>query len=71
MAIPYKEIMKLALTPGAKSIAVENFLTSIDRTMPVFFHLQNLAADARSYRWNAATVTAIKAGLKVIYTGDF
>lgn len=71
MVIHYKDVMKLALTPGAKSIAVESFLTSIDRTMPVFFHLQNLAADARSHHLNAATVTAIKAGLRVIYTGDF
>ena len=57
------EVVRYACRPGAKAVAVENFLTSADSTIPLELHLQNLQADARSYKWSNATVQAIRAGL--------
>lgn len=61
------EIRTLALRPGAKKVAVENFLMSADNFMPQQLHLHNLGIDAISYQWNSATVDAIRAGLKMMY----
>jgi hypothetical protein len=56
------KIASLAFRKGVKSVAVENFLGSIDGlTRSEAF--ANLNADARSYGWNAATVRAISDGI--------
>lgn len=56
------EIDKLASRANVKRVAVENFLgTLFDSTAREAYH--NLQADARSYKWNAATVRAIEAGI--------
>lgn len=60
-------IEKHAKKSGVRRIAVENFLGSIDTKMSQSDHLRNLNADARDYKWNAATQAAIRAGLKEIY----
>lgn len=46
-----EELDELASRPGARRIAVENFLFS------------NLQLDTGLYHWNAATVCAIREGL--------
>ena len=56
------EIEKLAARKGVKRIAVENFLASMGTGFPSDAR-QNLHADAESYKWNAATVKAILAGI--------
>lgn len=60
-------IKKLASGKGVKASAVENFLSTISGSERI--DQANLSADAVSYKWNAATVEAIKAGLKLAYHG--
>lgn len=66
--LTYGRLAELASGPGVRRIAVENFLGSISGSgMAEWEHLVNLAADARVYGWNAATVKAIRVGLALIY----
>ena len=63
MKLSSEVISKLASRAGVKRIAVENFLGSLgDLTKSEAFG--NLNLDARSYKWNAATVKAISDGIK-------
>ena len=62
-----KEILELALRDGAKRTAVENFLGSLDNTMPKQFHIQNLLADMKLYGWNVATSKTIMDGIDKMY----
>ena len=55
------EVNKLASRHMVKKIAVENFLSTMGTN---YDHaICNLAADARSYRWNKQTIRAIEAGI--------
>jgi len=55
-------IVKLSEGKGVKSIAVINFLSSLgDLTRQEA--LANLNLDANLYKWNAATVNAIRKGI--------
>jgi len=63
-----EEIEKLATRPGVKKIAVENFLMTVHHNTAVHTALYNLAMDAKLYRWNRATVNAIRAGIKLAQT---
>lgn len=56
-----EEITKLASRVGVKKIAVENFLMSMGENHSDA--RSNLSVDARSYKWNSATVKAIRAGI--------
>ena len=63
-----EEIEKLATRKGVKSIAVYNFLGSLEG-LSKMDALANLSfalyvLDARLYKWNAATVKAIQDGIK-------
>ena len=58
------ELDELASRPGARRIAVENFLFSIPPSATPARMRANLDLDTRLYHWNAATVCAIRAGLK-------
>lgn len=49
-------------------LALENFLVSVDESMPIKLHFANLSVDAKAYRWNIETVRAIRAGIAAIYT---
>lgn len=49
---------------GCKRIAVENFLMSVGKSRVEA--LMNLEMDAASYRWNAATVNAIRKGILIL-----
>jgi hypothetical protein len=62
------EIIAFGQQPGAKSIAVENFLSTLDLTFPLFAHRRNMNADAREYGWNTGTIRAITAGLALAYS---
>ena len=62
MTLSSEIISKLAKRAGVKAIAVENFLGSLgDLTKSEAY--RNLNLDARSYKWNAATVKAISDGI--------
>jgi hypothetical protein len=60
------EIEKLASRKGARKIAVENFLASLptEGADAEWNAHRNLDLDSRLYKWNAATKSAIKAGIK-------
>lgn len=56
------DIEKLSARKGVRAIAVQNFLSSLDGTN-LACALGNLSMDARLYKWNSATVGAIRAGI--------
>lgn len=58
-----ERIETLAKEKGVKTIAVKNFLYSVGANPNKMCALLNLEADASSYRWNAATVNAIRQGI--------
>ena len=58
-----ERINTLATKKGVKEIAVKNFLGSVDANPDAMCALLNLESDAASYRWNAATVNAIRQGI--------
>jgi hypothetical protein len=59
------EIENLAATPGAKRIAVENFLSTVHYNPTLTCALRNLNMDAELYKWKSETVKAIKTGIKL------
>jgi len=59
------EIERLANKPGVRKIAVENFLMTVDNNDNAMYANMNLGEDAKSYKWNAATVSAIKEGIRL------
>ncbi len=61
------ELEMLCRAPGVRRIAVENFLSSVDFSMPLHFHLANLKMDSKLYGWKDATILAIYCGLKKMY----
>ena len=63
------EVAKFATRKGAKRIAVENFLGTLDERAGLYGNRQNLYADARSYGWNAATFEAIRQGIGLAFRG--
>lgn len=60
-----EQIEKLASRKGVKKIAVENFLGSLYGNQTASDAYANLSMDARSYKWNAATVKAISDGIRI------
>jgi hypothetical protein len=52
----------MATTNQVKTVAVENFLGSLEGLTKSEAYA-NLRLDARLYKWNAATVKAINAGI--------
>lgn len=59
------EIEKLASRKGVRRIAVENFLMSVTANPNAYIARLNLNYDARLYKWNSATVRAIRSGIKL------
>lgn len=57
-----QKIESLSKLKGVKSIAVINFLSTLDGLTPREAHY-NSRMDARLYKWNAATVKAIDKGM--------
>ncbi len=67
-----EQLEQLASRTGVKRIAVENFLMSVPLTTEHPYGARgcaevNLSGDAIAYRWNAATVKAIRDGLRLIF----
>lgn len=60
-----EEIEKLASRANVSKIAVENYLMSLTGNESADRY--NVTADARSYKWNAATVKAIQDGIRLAY----
>ena len=56
-----KEIEEFANRPGAKKIAVENFLMSMGTDLTIA--MGNLGVDAKQYGWNQDTINAILEGM--------
>ena len=63
-----EQITKFSARKGVKVIAVQNFLGTLGGSTQSDA-LANLEMDARSYRWNAATVGAIRAGIVAHFKG--
>jgi hypothetical protein len=61
--ITQERIEQLASRKGVRRIAVENFLASLGSSPSKQAALMNLGEDARMYKWNAATVSAIRTGI--------
>jgi hypothetical protein len=61
--ITKERIEQLASKRGVRRIAVENFLASLESGSESGA-MMNLVQDARSYKWNAATVAAIRTGIR-------
>jgi len=62
-----KEIEELATRPNVRKVAVENFLMSMgtdERTA-----MLNLSYDSGLYKWNIATVKAIRDGIQLAKKG--
>ena len=60
-----EQIDKLASGKGVRRIAVENFLGSLGGSDRMGASM-NLHADAKCYKWNAATVNAIRKGINLL-----
>jgi hypothetical protein len=48
-------------------IAVENFLSSLDKEAEAWIHYGNARLDARLYKWNMPTLNAILRGIFRMY----
>lgn len=66
--LTHEQIEQLATREGVKRIAVENFLTSLDG-LTLYEAMGNLKLDARSYKWDARTVKAIRDGININFNG--
>jgi len=58
------ELDELASRPGARRLAVVNFLFSIPPSATLARMRANLELDTGLYQWNAETVCAIREGLR-------
>jgi hypothetical protein len=63
-----ERIQQLASKKGVKAIAVQNFLGSLGGSS-YQDAMANLEMDARSYGWNTATQSAIRAGILENFQG--
>lgn len=61
-------ILALSKRPGVRPSAVINFLSTLRGNK--VDAVQNLKLDARLYRWNDATVEAIKEGIEEHFKRD-
>jgi len=68
MALTSDRIHALASKKGVRGIAVSNFLSSLGGSS-LSDALMNLEMDAQSYRWNTATISAIRTGILEHFRG--
>lgn len=66
-----ERINELAAKRGVRAIAVRNFLGSLPSDAKRSDALANLEEDGRSYRWNSATIAAIRQGIREHCSGSF
>ena len=71
MRLTLEQIEKYASRKGVKRIAVVNFLSTIDteRDTPIGC-MMNCHMDEALYNWNRATVMAIEAGIRDLFSAD-
>jgi hypothetical protein len=62
-------IEKLAARKGVRKIAVENFLGTLgaEGEFGKYGAMRNLYSDAKSYKWNCATINAITSGINAYF----
>ena len=58
-----EEIEEFASRRGVRRIAVENFLMTVTNNPTLEIAMLNLVMDASLYKWNSATLNAIRAGI--------
>ena len=58
------EIDKLASKKGARRVAVENFLGTLDASIGYGGNMRNAWADRDSYQWKSPTIAAIESGIR-------
>lgn len=58
-----EEIRQFAERPNVKKIDAENFLMKMNIGNGIPIIMENLVADAKSYKWNNETVEAILDGI--------
>jgi hypothetical protein len=63
-----ERIEQLSSKKGVRAVAVRNFLFTVGENQNSIVAYANLEADARSYRWNAATVNAICTGIREYFS---
>jgi len=63
------EVRPLAARPGARKVAVENFLMTVHHNAVREHALGNLLMDAKSYKWNWVTVDSILKGIDLAFGG--
>jgi hypothetical protein len=68
MPLSPDQIQKLATRKGVRRIAVENFLGTLGNEGGAMNAKRNLYADARDYKWNSATQTAISRGIDLYFS---
>ena len=68
--ISINEIEELASKKGVRKIAVENFLMTLptEDENAEWNAYMNLDMDSRLYKWNSATLKAIKSGIKKTFS---
>jgi hypothetical protein len=65
-----QQIAPLAARKGAKKVAVENFLMTVHFCETYQNAVGNLEMDTAAYKWNAATRSAISAGILMAAQDD-
>ena len=68
--ITREQIETLASRNGVRRIAVENFLGTLGLEGSALAAKLNLRQDARDYKWNAATQSAIARGIDLFYAEE-
>lgn len=58
-----QRINELANRKGVNRVAVINFLSTLNANPTYLSAIQNLDADAKSYRWSFETIKAIRVGI--------
>jgi hypothetical protein len=50
-----------------RTTPAENFLMSIDTSIPKIDHMRNCFRDAHMYKWSAAVIIQIMSGIEKVY----
>ena len=71
MRLELDQIKKYSCRTGVRKVAVENFLSTIDteRDTPIGC-MMNCHMDEALYNWHRATVMAIEAGIRDLFSAD-
>ncbi len=71
MRLELDQIKKYSCRTGVRKVAVENFLSTIDSESDTRIGcMMNCHMDEALYGWNRATVMAIEAGIRDLFSAD-